>query len=166
MDRSLNGKLRSGELARLAGVSTDTLRHYERKGVLPAPHRSRNGYREYPPETLERVRLVRRAIAIGFTLEELSQILKVRDRGDAPCRNVFSLAQTKLQEIEERLKELSDFRNELHGLLADWQQRLSDTPPDTRAGLLEALASNEPGTKSARPSLASHGLNQKRGKRK
>ena len=70
--------LRAGELARASGVSTDTLRHYERKGVLPAPRRSPNGYREYPAEALARVLLVRRALAVGFTLDELAQILRAR----------------------------------------------------------------------------------------
>jgi DNA-binding transcriptional MerR regulator len=63
-------RLRSGELAQLAGVSPDTLRHYERKGLLAAPHRSPNGYREYPASALDRVRLIRRALAVGFTLSD------------------------------------------------------------------------------------------------
>lgn len=72
--------LRAGQLARRAGVSTDTLRHYERKGVLPIPRRTAKGYRQYPHQALERVRLIQRALAIGFTLDELAGILKVRDR--------------------------------------------------------------------------------------
>ena len=79
------GPLRSAQLARLAGVSTDTLRLYEIRAVAPAG-RSANGYREYPPEACTRVRLVRRALALGFTLDELASIVKVRDRGGAPCR--------------------------------------------------------------------------------
>jgi len=67
--------LRAGELARLCGVSTDTLRHYERVGVMARPLRTRAGYRQYPAEALLRVRVVRRALAIGFTLAELSKIL-------------------------------------------------------------------------------------------
>src|SRR5215210_4789107 len=86
----------SGELARLAGVSTDTLRHYERKGVLPAARRLNNGYRKYPLDSLDRVRLIRRALAVGFTLDELAQILKARDHGQAPCREVRTLAAEKL----------------------------------------------------------------------
>nr|MDQ5839375.1 MerR family transcriptional regulator [Acidobacteriota bacterium] len=83
--------LRAGELARAAGVSTDTLRHYERKGVLACPRRSANGYREYPADALARVRLVRRALAVGFTLDELARILRARERGVAPCREVREL---------------------------------------------------------------------------
>ena len=76
----------AGELARLAGVSTDTLRHYERKGLLPAPQRAANGYRQYAAGSLDRVRLIRRALAIGFTIDELAVILKERDRGHAPAQ--------------------------------------------------------------------------------
>ena len=84
--------MRSSELARLAGVSPDTLRHYERKGLLPKARRAPNGYREYPPEACARVRLVRRAVAIGFTLDELALVVKVRDQGGAPCGEVRALA--------------------------------------------------------------------------
>jgi DNA-binding transcriptional MerR regulator len=75
------GLLRSIQLARLAGVSPDTLRHYELKGLLPTPRRSANGYREYPPEACVRARLVRRAVSLGFTLDELARIVRVRDQG-------------------------------------------------------------------------------------
>lgn len=80
MDSKLlsNGFWRVGELAKAAGISTDTLRHYERKGVLPRPRRSRNGYREYPKEALERVGMIRQALAVGFTLDELSAVFKIR----------------------------------------------------------------------------------------
>jgi DNA-binding transcriptional MerR regulator len=116
---AIKTRLRSGELARLAGVSTDTLRHYERKGVLAAPRRSANGYREYPAEALERVRLVRRALAVGFKLDELARILKERERGRAPCRQVREMAAAKLAEIETRLKELTVMRRELKATLEE-----------------------------------------------
>lgn len=131
---------RSGELARLAGVSADTLRHYERKGVLPAPLRAANGYRVYAPQALERVRLVRRALGVGFTLDELARILKEREKGGAPCRQVRALAATKLTEVETRLSELLIVRDELRATLTDWDARLAARPAEQRAGLLEALA--------------------------
>jgi DNA-binding transcriptional MerR regulator len=92
----------SGELARLAGVSSDTLRHYERKGVLPLARRLNNGYRKYPADSIHRVRLIRRALAVGFTLDDLAQFLRARDRGLAPCREVRALATKKLTEVESR----------------------------------------------------------------
>ena len=132
--------LRSGELARLAGVSTDTLRHYERKGLLLRARRSANGYREYPSSDLDRVRLVRAALGIGFSLDELARILSVRDRGGAPCHQVRALAGTKLAEIETQLGELSAVRDELRRLLKNWDAVLAKKPPSERAGLLELLA--------------------------
>ena len=109
--------LRSGELAEQAGVSTDTLRHYERKGLIPAPRRSQNGYREYPADTLDRVRLVRRALTVGFTLDELIPILRERDKGGAPCRQVRALTAVKLEKLEGQLKQISALRDELHEAL-------------------------------------------------
>ena len=132
---------RIGELAKTAGVSTDTLRHYERKGVLGKPGRSTNGYREYSEGALDRVRLVRRALAVGFTLDELSSVLKVRDRGGVPCQRVRELAVEKLSAVESQLSELSTLRDELRSTLKDWDTRLARTGPGASAGLLEALAS-------------------------
>lgn len=140
--------LRSGELAKLAGVSTDTLRHYERKGVLVRPRRSPNGYRQYPPEALPRVLLVRRALAFGFTLDELARVLSARDRGAAPCKEVRALAAAKLAEAEDRLAQLTGLRDELRATLSDWDGRLSKTPEGGRAGLLESLGTGDGRSKS------------------
>lgn len=136
--------LRSGELARMAGVSPDTLRHYERKGLLAAPRRSANGYREYLAADLDRVRLVRGALGIGFTLDELARILKVRDRGGAPCHEVRALAGRKLNEVEAQLDELASLRELLRGLLKNWDALLAKSLPSERAGLLELLAAKSP----------------------
>ena len=129
----------SGDLARLCGISTDTLRHYERIGVLARPPRTRAGYRRYPPEAAARVQLVRRALGVGFTLAELARILRVRDRGGAPCRQVRSLAESKLRDVEQQIADLSRLRDHLRALLTDWDQRLAGVPEGARAGLLEAI---------------------------
>ena len=130
---------RSGELAELAGVSTDTLRHYERKGVLARPLRKANDYRQYPASALQRVRLIRRALAVGFTLDELASVLSVRDRGGAPCMEVRALAAAKLSDVETRLREMSELRKELRAVLKDWDIRLEHRAPGQRAHLLESL---------------------------
>jgi DNA-binding transcriptional MerR regulator len=130
---------RSGELAALVGISTDTLRHYERKGVLAHPLRKANNYRQYPASALQRVRLIRRAIAVGFTLDELASVLSVRDRGGAPCMEVRALAAAKLSDIETRLREMSELRKELRAVLKDWDTRLAHRAPGQRAHLLETL---------------------------
>lgn len=149
------GALLAGELARLAGVSTDTLRHYERKGVLPAPQRAPNGYRRYPPTALARVRLVRRALGVGFTLAELATILRARDRGRAPCREVRALAARKLAEVEARLTELLALREELRQTLGDWDARLTRVADGERAGLLEALSARNDAVAAPRKRLFS-----------
>ncbi|MGB4783404.1 MAG: MerR family DNA-binding transcriptional regulator [Candidatus Acidiferrum sp.] len=107
----MDGKLlRSGELARLAGVSTDLLRHYERIGIVPRPERSLNGYRQYPATTLDRVHATRRSLTLGFSLPELARIFAIRDRGEAPCRKVRALAEKKLRQIEQSLMEMKALR--------------------------------------------------------
>lgn len=130
--------LRSGELARLAGVSTDTLRHYERKGVLAPPERAANGYRRYPPQALARVRTVRAALALGFTLDELAAVLRARTSGRPPCREVRALAAEKLLAAEAQLVELERLVATLRHVLAAWDARLAGTNGGP-AHLLEAL---------------------------
>ena len=154
------GLLRSAQLARLAGVSPDTLHHYERKGLLPRARRSENGYREYPREACARVRLVRRAVALGFTLDELAGIVRVRDRGGAPCGAVRALAAEKLAVLEGRLAEMQEACDRLRGVLIHWDALLAATPGGGRAALLDALEGLvEPG----RPSpLVPHALRRQR----
>ncbi len=93
--------MQSGELSRLAGVSVDTLRHYERLGILSKPPRTNGGYRDYPANSLERVRLVQRALKVGFSLSELATILRMRDGGQAPCQRVRAIAEQKLEEVKQ-----------------------------------------------------------------
>ena len=151
----VNEFLSSGELAKAAGVSTDTLRHYERKGVLARPKRGRNGYRQYPADALDRVRLVRRALAVGFTLDELTSILRVRDGGGAPCHEVRALAAAKLAGIETQLSDLITLRDELRTTLEDWDGRLKRKPAGAPAHLLESLSThNSNDAKSSRRFLS------------
>jgi DNA-binding transcriptional MerR regulator len=156
-----SGSWRIGELAKATGVSTDTLRHYERKGVLHS-QRAGNGYREYPEDALERVRMVRQGLAIGFTLDELQSIFKVFDRGGAPCQQVRSLAANKLAQIEAHLEEVIALRDDLKKALADWDKRLAKTGSGQKAGLLKTLAARN-GMRSSsslllrRPSLKKKG---------
>jgi DNA-binding transcriptional MerR regulator len=130
----------SGELARRAGISADTLRHYERVGVLTKPARSAGNYRIYPEMALGRVLLVRRALAFGFSLAELSVVLRERERGAPPCLKVRALAAEKLASTEIRLVELTRLRDQLQALLANWDRRLDGAPEGAPAHLLESLS--------------------------
>jgi len=136
--------LRIGELAERTGVSRDTLRFYERRGLLPIAERGANGYRRYPPVTVERVLWIRQVLKAGFTLDELASILAERRRGGVPCRRVRALGAAKLAELEERQRELAAAAEALRGLLAEWDRRLEGTVPGERAGLLDALAARLP----------------------
>ena len=131
--------MRSGELARAAGVSADTLRHYERLGLLAEPARRANGYRAYPSGALARVRLIQGGLAIGFTLAELATFLGLRDSGRAPCRRVRAAAGERLAEVESRIDELCRFRDDLRRTLGDWDRRLGTAPDGRPARLLESL---------------------------
>ena len=150
-----------GELANATSVSTDTLRHYERRGVLHS-QRASNGYREYPEEALERVRMVRQGLGMGFTLDELRAVFKIFDRGGAPCQQVRSLAASKLAQIEAHLHEVTALRDDLKEALKDWDKRLSKTASGERAGLLKTLAARN-GVRSSsslllrRPSIKKKG---------
>ena len=85
----------------MAGISSDSLRHYERMKLLAPRRRSAGNYRLYPPEAVDRVRLIRHALAVGFSLPELAKILKVRDKAGAPCRQVKRLLEEKLRRLQE-----------------------------------------------------------------
>ena len=105
--------MKIGELARRAGVSTRTLRYYESIGLLPPPGRMESGYRVYGPEHLERVRFIQRAKSLGFSLDEVREILRLRERGQAPCEHVLALLDRKIVEIDRALEALKAFRREL-----------------------------------------------------
>ena len=130
------------ELAAAAGVSTDTLRHYERKGVLARPPRSANGYRRYAPSALERLKLIRASLSIGFTLDELARVLKEKERGGRPCEAVLEMAVGKLSEIDEQINALIDLRKRLGEVVGNWRAKMSRTSSSERARLLENLAAD------------------------
>lgn len=127
-------------LADACGVSTDTLRHYERLGLLPRTVRTSAGYRRFPPDSAERVLLIQRALTVGFSLRELAAVLERRERGEAPCRRVRALVGERLAALETRLSELTTLRDEMRGLVRDWDARLARTPDGQRARLLDVLA--------------------------
>jgi MerR family transcriptional regulator, copper efflux regulator len=131
--------MRSGELARLTGISTDTLRHYERLGLLSKPPRTSGGYRDYPSHSQDRVHLIRRALSIGFSLPELRTLLKLRDGGQFPCRDAQRLAKSKVEEVKRQIKDLTAMRRQLEQILKTWDLRLSRTGQGKPARLLESL---------------------------
>ena len=141
--------MRSSALARAAGVSTDTLRYYERRGLLARPPRTASGYRSYPPEALHRVVVIQRALDAGFTLAELTRILRQRDAGGVPCREVLAIASARLRELDERIAGLIELRDRLSTAVSSWRRTLDKTPPGMRARLLDTLAASPSGGTAA-----------------
>ena len=106
-----------GQLADTLGVVPETIRFYERRGLLPEPRRARNGYRVYDESTLGRGRFIRTAQAAGLTLAEIASIINIRDHGTAPCTHVGGLLETKLDEVQERRRQLAALEDELEQLV-------------------------------------------------
>jgi DNA-binding transcriptional MerR regulator len=127
------------ELAASAGISTDTLRHYERSGVLPKPARTRAGYRRYPAQAVTRVALIRRALAIGFSIKDLARVFREREQGGAPCRKVRAIVGDRLARIDAEMAALQALKADLTALVREWDDQLVRTPAGQPAKLLELL---------------------------
>ncbi len=106
-----------GELADALGVPTETVRFYERRGLLPEPARAANGYRIYDESTLARLRFIRSAQAAGLTLAEIGGIVETRDNGTAPCTHVAQLLEAKLEEVRDRQQQLAALETEIGALI-------------------------------------------------
>jgi DNA-binding transcriptional MerR regulator len=120
--------MRIGELADLVGVDPPTIRFYEAEGVLPPPARRASGYRDYGPADVERLRFVKRARTLGLALDDIREILALRDRGDAPCRHVRTVIAREAADIRRRIEELQLLEAELRRLAVVAEQ-LGDTNP-------------------------------------
>ena len=117
-----DNSLKVGAVAKAAGVGVQTLHYYERLGLMPKPIRSATNYRLYSPEAIRRVQFIKKAQALGLTLEETKQILDLKEHGRAPCGRVAELGEKHLQEINTRLSRLREYRRALIGAIRDWQQ--------------------------------------------
>lgn len=109
-------KLNIGKLAAKAGVGIDTVRFYERNGLLPKPDRTASGYRLYGPDEAARLQFIRRAKTLGFTLEEIRELLALND-GSGRRSSVRGITERRLADIEEKLAELQRLRKTLRHLL-------------------------------------------------
>ena len=110
MDRE---KLRTGEVAAQAGVNVQTLRYYERRGLLMKPERRRSGYREYRPDAVQLIRFIKHAQELGFTLTEIEELLRLRSDQKATCLEVRATAQAKIEDIELKIHRLRAMKRAL-----------------------------------------------------
>lgn len=105
-----------GKVAREVGVATSAIRFYEEAGLIPAPERTPSGYRDYDRSVIDRLAFIRAGQAVGLTLAELGEVLVIRDRGEAPCRHVTELIDTRITEIDRRIGDLRRLRKDLAAL--------------------------------------------------
>jgi len=109
--------LSTGQLAKAADVGVETIRFYEREGLLPEPPRRASGYRQYPSAAVARIRFIRRAKELGFTLKEIAELLDLRVDPDKSCADVRALARTKLADVEQKLSDLTRIQAALQELV-------------------------------------------------
>lgn len=152
-------ELRIGEVARLAGVNLQTIHYYERRGLLPRAPRTASNYRCFSGETVRRVRFIKRAQELGFTLREIQELLALRARPGARCAGVLDRAEAKKRDIEGKIRTLQAMRRALSGLIEECRGRGrgSDCP------ILDAL--EDGGSQPARrPRRAPSSPRESRGK--
>lgn len=108
-----------GQVSNLAGVNRETLRYYERKGIIDLPARKDSGYRIYPLETVKRIRFIKRAQTLGFSLKEITELIALQNNADgAICRDVKKYAKDKVKKIEMKLADLNQMHSRLRELIA------------------------------------------------
>ncbi len=114
-----------GAVANTLGIDSPTIRFYEAEGIVPSPERSGNGYRNYVPADVDRLKFVVLGRSLGLPLDDIREILGLRDRGDAPCEYVRAVIDRQAEDIEDRIADLQAMAAELHRL-----QELARSLPD------------------------------------
>ena len=118
--------------------------------MLAKPARTRAGYRRYPAAAAARVALIRRALAIGFSIKQLARVFREKEQGGAPCRKVRAIVAERLSRIDAELASLETLKLDLTGLLREWDAKLAQTPGRQQAKLLESMPLSRSGARSAK----------------
>jgi DNA-binding transcriptional MerR regulator len=141
-----SAELRIGEVATRSGVSIDTIRYYERRKLLPRAERTRGGFRLYRPEAIERLRFIKQAQDIGFSLDEIGDLLATG--GAAECRKVRDLLRAKLEDVDLRINAMRKFRRSLAYHLAACERELNERGNAARCPVMIEISrgSDQPGT--------------------
>ncbi len=134
----MSNELTIGRLARAAGVHVETIRYYERTGLLPRPPKPAQGYRHYPSATVQRIRFIKRAQTLGFKLQEIVELLQL-DNDD--CVDMRARAEQKLALVQAQIRDLGRLRNTLQELI----RACHDNPSAGRCPIVDAL-SDQPDT--------------------
>lgn len=129
-----------GQAAEIIGVNPQTIRFYEREGLLPRVPRSAAGYRQFDADLIRRIQFIRHAQEVGFSLDEISDLLSLRADPDGSCSDVQDYAEEKIAELEERMHKLESMKRILENLVALCASGL----PTSACPILETLDENEP----------------------
>ncbi len=105
-----------GKVAQLTGIGIETVRFYEREGLIPKPPRRESGYRQYPEETIDRIRFIRRAKELGFSLKEIMELLSLHIDPKATCGDIRKRAEAKIADIDARIQSLRKMKKALSKL--------------------------------------------------
>jgi DNA-binding transcriptional MerR regulator len=130
--------LKIGEVSKRSGIGVEALRFYEKSGLLDRPSRTFSGYRVYGEEVLERLAFIKRAQALGFSLDEIRRIVEDARKGESPCDEVREIVRRRMAELDERLRELHRYRDELNSTLEEWDK--VGRAPGHICGLIEGSA--------------------------
>lgn len=131
--------LRPSELAQASGVNPQTIRYYERRGLIPRPPRTGSGYREFPPDAVLRVRFIKQAQGLGFTLKEIKGLLELRVRSGVTCAEIRQRARDKIEDIAEKI----DALNRMQEALTHLANRCRGRGPVEECPILDALDAGE-----------------------
>lgn len=126
-----------GKVARLGGVGVETVRFYEREGLIPEPPRRASGYRQYSPAMIDRIRFIRKAKALGFTLGEIKELLNLSVAPKMTCANVKRKALEKIKEVDAKIDHLKQIKKSLNRLM----KQCRDNEPVSECPILENLES-------------------------
>ena len=133
-----------GSLARAVGVGAETVRYYERVGLLVPPLRAANGYRRYDEAALARLRFVRQAAALGFSLAEIADILREAKEGNTPCPMVREIIVRRIAENQRKIKEMQKLQRKMEKALQDWSKMRNSMPTgDSVCHLIESVSDTE-----------------------
>ncbi|HZH33967.1 MAG TPA: heavy metal-responsive transcriptional regulator [Pyrinomonadaceae bacterium] len=115
-------QLKIGEVSKRSGIGIEALRFYEKSGLLDRPGRTYSGYRLYDESVLERLAFIKQAQILGFTLQEIKEIIAHKQVGESPCAEVRDIVRKRLDELDERIKQMLRYRDELATALAEWDE--------------------------------------------
>jgi DNA-binding transcriptional MerR regulator len=133
-----------GDVAKLSGVGIETLRFYEKSGLVDRPARTASGYRVYDGSIIDRLAFIKKAQVLGFTLDEIRELIDHKRAGENPCGHVRAKVKSRLRELDERIRQMTLYRDELAAELKQWEKKKESA--GHVCGLIESSHIEHPAT--------------------